>query len=83
MSQNYPSPFNPSTTIAFSLKQAGKVTFRVFDMLGRVVHQEIFNGKSGENAPISFDGKRLMSGVYFYQINANGFSSTKKMMLLK
>jgi len=83
LSQNYPNPFNPSTTVKFSLKQAGTVTFEVFDILGRVVYKEVLQGRAGENAPISFDGKRLKSGVYFYRISSGSFSSTKKMMLLK
>jgi len=83
LEQNYPNPFNPSTTIKFSLKQAGKVTFRVFDILGREVYKEILDGNSGKNRPIAFEGKYLNSGVYFYQIQANGFSATRKMMLLR
>ncbi|WP_041468434.1 BspA family leucine-rich repeat surface protein [Chloroherpeton thalassium] len=83
LEQNYPNPFNPSTTINFSLKQAGKVAFQVFDILGRVVYKEILNGNAGENTPITFEGKNLNSGVYFYRISANGYSETKKMMLLK
>ncbi|ACF13313.1 hypothetical protein Ctha_0845 [Chloroherpeton thalassium ATCC 35110] len=83
LKQNYPNPFNPTTNIEFSLKQAGKVTFQVFDILGRVVYKSVLQGKAGENTPIQFSGDGLNSGVYFYQVSANGFSSTKKMMLLK
>jgi len=83
LEQNYPNPFNPSTTIAFSLKQAGKVTFRVFDILGREIYKQVLNGKAGDNKPITFKGEGLNSGVYFYQISANGYTETKKMMLLK
>ncbi|ACF13999.1 hypothetical protein Ctha_1540 [Chloroherpeton thalassium ATCC 35110] len=83
LEQNYPNPFNPSTTITFSLKQAGLVTFQVFDILGRVIHKQVLNGNAGENTPISFDARGLNSGVYFYRIQSGAFSSTKKMILLK
>jgi len=83
LQQNYPNPFNPATTITYSLKQAGKVTFRVFDMLGREVYKEVMQGQAGENEPIQFKGAGLNSGVYFYQIQSGAFSETKKMMLLK
>ena len=83
LSQNYPNPFNPSTTISFSLAQAGKVKLTLFDALGRQV-QEIANKEfSSGNQSINFNAANLTSGVYFYRIEAGSFVQSKKMILLK
>jgi hypothetical protein len=81
--QNYPNPFNPSTTISFSLAQAGNVKLTLFDALGRNV-QEIANKEfSSGNHSINFNAANLTSGVYFYRIEAGSFVQSKKMILLK
>ncbi len=83
LSQNYPNPFNPSTTISFSLPQAGNVKLTVFDALGKTV-QEIANKEfSSGNHSINFNAANLTSGVYFYRIEAGSFVQSKKMVLLK
>jgi len=83
LSQNYPNPFNPSTTISFSLAQAGNVKLTLFDALGRQV-QEIANKEfSSGNHSINFNAANLTSGVYFYRIEAGSFVQSKKMILLK
>ncbi|ACF12969.1 hypothetical protein Ctha_0498 [Chloroherpeton thalassium ATCC 35110] len=82
LAQNYPNPFNPSTTIRFSLKQAGMATFKVFDMLGREILSEQIAGKAGWNT-YTFKANALSSGIYFYRLQAGAFSETKKMMLLR
>ncbi len=83
LSQNYPNPFNPSTTISFSLPQAGKVKLTLFDALGRNV-QEISNKEfSAGDHSINFNAANLTSGVYFYRIEAGSFVQSKKMLLLK
>ena len=80
---NYPNPFNPSTTVRFAVPHAGFVTLRVYDAIGRVVGT-LWNGpiEAGEHA-IPFDASRLASGMYFYELAAGGFTSTKKMLLLR
>jgi hypothetical protein len=86
--QNYPNPFNPSTIIRYDLAQHGQVTMRVYDVSGALVtvledrvrapgRYEV--GWQGENA----QGERLASGVYFYRLEAPGFTQTRKMVLLK
>lgn len=83
LSQNYPNPFNPSTQINFSLPNDGYVMITVFDALGK--EAEILTDKfmiSGIYR-IDFDASKLNSGIYFYRIQANGFSDTKKMILVK
>ncbi len=82
LAQNYPNPFNPSTTINFTMKKAGFARLKVFDILGRVVYNEAINATKGNNT-VKFNAKNLTSGVYFYQLNTEGFSKTMKMMLMK
>ncbi len=81
--QNYPNPFNPSTTISFSLPKASVVNLKVYDLLGREV-AELMNGRlnAGEHS-VNFDASGLSSGVYLYRIEAGGFSSFKRMVLIK
>jgi hypothetical protein len=89
--QNYPNPFNPATTIAFSLREESRVTIRVFDLLGRQVATlaEAEDLEEGMQE-VTFDAAGISSGVYFYQIDAEGLGDeplrtvvTNKMVLLK
>jgi len=64
-----------STTISFTMKQAGLATIKVYDMLGCMVVQNKLQAQRGENA-ILFNGSKLSSGVYYYQLNTKGFSKT-------
>ncbi|MBU0982367.1 MAG: PKD domain-containing protein [candidate division Zixibacteria bacterium] len=83
LSQNYPNPFNPSTTIDFSLPQAGHVDIAVYNVMGQKV-ATLANGEYGAGVySIEWDGSRYASGVYFYRIQAGKFTETKKMILLK
>ena len=82
LEQNYPNPFNPSTTITYTMKKAGVATLKVYDMLGRLVIEQTRASVKGENQ-INFNGSKLTSGMYYYQLNADGFSKTLKMMLVK
>ncbi len=81
--QNYPNPFNPTTLIRFTIKNSGKVTLKVFDVLGREVAELLNTHHESGSYEIPFDGSNLPSGIYFYNLTANGKSLTKKMMLLK
>jgi thiol-disulfide isomerase/thioredoxin len=83
LNQNYPNPFNPSTTISFSLPAKAYVTLIVYDILGKEM-TTLFKGEktAGVNI-IEFDASNLPSGIYFYRIEANGFTDTKKMLLIK
>jgi len=83
LSQNYPNPFNPTATIEFGLQKSGYVSIRVFDMLGReaaVLVNEV--RKAGVYTAV-FDGSKFTSGAYFYRIETNGFTDTKRMLLIK
>ncbi len=80
--QNYPNPFNPSTMIEFGVPNAGFVTLKIFDLLGR----EIATLVSEELNPGYYRSvwrANVPSGVYFYRIQAGDFSQTKRLILLK
>jgi len=86
LSQNYPNPFNPTTTIRFALREAGPVSLKIYDILGREVHTLIDNEpySQGEHE-VTFNASNLSSGVYFYRLSASGgkYHELKKMMLMK
>jgi Secretion system C-terminal sorting domain/Right handed beta helix region len=83
LNQNYPNPFNPSTKITYSVAQTGYISLNVYNVLGQKV-ATLFSGiqKAGQHIT-TFDGANLSSGVYFYTLKGDGFSSVKKMVLLK
>lgn len=67
---NYPNPFNPTTTIRYSVPNAGMVSLRVFDMLGREVALIESGYKSAGRYEAVFDASRLASGIYVYRLTA-------------
>lgn len=83
LEQNYPNPFNPSTTISFSLPVRGFVTIDVFNAVGQKVASLINRQMNAGTYSIYFNADNLTSGVYYYQMNTTGFSSTRKMLLIK
>ena len=83
LAQNYPNPFNPSTKIKFSIPEAGIVTLKVFNLLGEEVATLLNSEKTAGNYEATFDASNLSSGIYFYKLEAQNFTSTKKMLLLK
>jgi hypothetical protein len=83
LGQNYPNPFNPETSIEFSVADAGEVTLKVFDLTGRVVAVLLDGAVEHGAHTATFDARGLSSGIYFYTLEQNGNSLTKKMMLLK
>lgn len=80
---NYPNPFNPRTSIKYTLNAAGNVSLRVYDILGKEV-KTLFNGYRGVgNYNQLFDASALASGIYYYRLDAAGYSKTRKMLLVK
>jgi len=83
LEQNYPNPFNPETRINFSLKSAAHVSIKVYNVLGAEITTLIDDFQSPGKHTLSFNAVNLASGVYFFKMTANGFSTSRKMMLLK
>ncbi|MBK9332393.1 MAG: T9SS type A sorting domain-containing protein [Ignavibacteria bacterium] len=83
LSQNYPNPFNPSTTISYEIPVDGAVSLKIFDMSGKEVMNLVDGVKNAGYYSINFNASNLSSGIYFYKLSANDFSSVKKMMLVK
>lgn len=81
--QNYPNPFNPSTYLEFGIPDWGFVSLIVYDVLGKEVVSLVNEKLSPGNYKIEFEGSRLASGIYFYRLNAEEFTDTKRMLLLK
>lgn len=80
--QNFPNPFNPITTIEYYLPKSSLVKLSVYDMLGRQVEILVDEEKPRGSYKVEFDANSLSSGVYFYQLQTNEFSKTKKFLLL-
>jgi hypothetical protein len=83
LNQNYPNPFNPSTQIQFSVPQAGFVTLKVYDMLGREVATLVNGDLAPSSYSITWNAANVSSGVYLYKLDAGNYSVTKKMILMK
>ncbi|MCB9248742.1 MAG: CotH kinase family protein [Ignavibacteriales bacterium] len=83
LSQNYPNPFNPSTSIKFEIPKNANVTLKVFDVLGRELRTIVDKNMKAGSYIFQFNAIYLSSGIYFYQLIANDFHKTYKMILLK
>ncbi len=81
--QNHPNPFNPSTSIPFEVKQAGRVTLKIYNNLGQEVANLVDKELPGGKHAASFDASDLPSGVYFYRLTMSGFTEVKKLTLMK
>ena len=86
LSQNYPNPFNPSTKIRFSIPVGTGHTpslLRVYDLLGREVATLVNENLQPGTYEVQWDASHQASGLYFYQLKADGFVATKRMVLVK
>jgi photosystem II stability/assembly factor-like uncharacterized protein len=83
LDQNYPNPFNPSTTINFQITNAGFVSLKVYNILGKEVATLVNEVRPTGNYSVWFDANALSTGVYFYQLTAGNFIQTKKMIVLQ
>ena len=88
LSQNYPNPFNPSTRIRYAIPsnfngQKSKVIIKVYDILGNEVATLVNEEKDPGIYEVEFSKSNLASGIYIYQLKADKFTSTKKMILLR
>jgi phosphatidylserine/phosphatidylglycerophosphate/cardiolipin synthase-like enzyme len=81
--QNYPNPFNPVTTIRFEVTRAQNIELKIFDILGREV-KTLFKGTTPAGImTVDFNADGFSSGIYIYRIKGDGFTASKKLMLLK
>jgi len=83
LAQNYPNPFNPSTEINYTLAKSGNITLKVYNLLGSEIITLVDGYMEAGKYSIRFDGEDITSGVYFYTIKTDDFTSTRKMMLMK
>ena len=84
LEQNYPNPFNPTTNIRYSIRDAGLVTLKVYDLLGREVATLVNQAQPPGNYQVTFDASRLTSsGMYIYRLQSGSFTRTMKMLLVK
>jgi hypothetical protein len=83
LSQNYPNPYNPSTTIEYSIPENDFVNIKVYDVLGKEIRTLVSGQKNAGTYKISFDASNLSSGMYYYKITTNNFTDTKKMILIR
>ncbi|MFA5832503.1 MAG: M14 family zinc carboxypeptidase [Bacteroidota bacterium] len=83
LAQNFPNPFNPSTTIQFSVEQLNRTSLRVYNVLGQEVAMLLDQDVAPGTYSINFDAKQLSSGVYFYRFTSGNYTSIKKMTLVK
>lgn len=83
LAQNYPNPFNPSTSIAFTLAQAGNVTLEIYNAIGQKV-ATLVNGKmpAGRHE-VTWEAQNAPSGIYFCKLEAGAFNQTRKMVLMR
>ena len=87
LAQNYPNPFNPSTVIRFSLPLAGHARLAIYDVLGRRLRTLVDGMQPAGAQQVTWDGRNeagasVASGVYFYRLEANGLSQTRKLTLM-
>lgn len=83
LSQNFPNPFNASTTISYSLKEPSYITIDVYDALGRNI-ETLFEGTQGQGEhSVTWDASNVSSGTYFYRVQEGSYFESRKMLLLK
>ncbi len=81
--QNFPNPFNPSTTITYDVAHTGLVVLNVYNLLGQQVATLVNGTKEPGSYKVSWNGDGLPSGIYFYKMQSGSFTATKRMLLLK
>ncbi len=83
LNQNYPNPFNPTTNILYSVPVTGNVSVKVYDQIGKEVATLVSGVKNAGTYEVTFDASSFSSGIYFYKLEADNFTATKKMILIK
>ncbi len=83
LEQNYPNPFNPSTKISFSIPKAGNVKLTIYNQIGEVVEQLVNQQLEAGTYFYSWNAGNHSSGIYLYELQADGYKETKKMSLIR
>ncbi|MGD1046869.1 MAG: T9SS type A sorting domain-containing protein [Bacteroidota bacterium] len=83
LQNNYPNPFNPATIIKYQIPTNSFVSITVYDLLGKEITKLVNERQKTGNYSVKFDGMKYSSGIYFYRLQTNNFSETKKMLLIK
>nr|MDA3884103.1 T9SS type A sorting domain-containing protein [Candidatus Delongbacteria bacterium] len=83
LEQNYPNPFNPTTTINFSIAEAGNVSLNVYNFSGQLISSMVNGTMSAGYHTVNFDASNLSAGVYYYTLGANNMTMSHKMILVK
>ena len=83
LAQNYPNPFNPSTTINYTMKNAGQATISIYNVMGQKVAELVNEVKAQGSYNVTWNASGTASGVYYYKLEAGGKSITRKMTLIK
>ncbi len=83
LEQNYPNPFNPTTSINYSIKVDGFVSLKIYNILGQQVADLVNQDQKAGYYDVDFNASNFPSGIYIYTIKTSGFTSSKKMLLIK
>ena len=83
LNQNYPNPYNPSTTIIYALPHSGNVKLVVYDVLGRMIKTLVNEKQSPGTYEVIFNASQYPSGIYFYKLEARNYTDVKRMILTK
>ena len=83
LNQNFPNPFNPTTSLEFGISELGLVSLKVYDISGKEVMTLVNEVKQAGFYTVNFNGADLSNGIYFYTLSAGSFIATKRMLLIK
>jgi len=83
LDQNFPNPFNPATTIGYTLPHRGRVTLGVYDLLGRRVALLVDEVREAGAHSVSFNAQAFASGVYIYRLRSGQYTQTRRLLLLR
>jgi hypothetical protein len=83
LQQNFPNPFNPTTTIEYELPQLSIVSLRVYNILGEQLAVLVNERQDAGHKSVRWDAKNLPSGVYTYRLSAGNFSEARKLVIMK